>query len=190
MIRRMEPGDILHGYLYAVSADRNLPFAIEPYLCVETPVGIRFVHSMMLRLDIGVDGPHEVTDETVDFAARHGWVLHPDDLWSRWNQRGEAERVLASLSPVEVNATVDHPVVLEAQQILSDAATPQGQASSWLRNCEHWPGSSLNVLYDHDGKIAGAFVSIYTANPFKLRSLLRWLGVPKTLAARVTGLER
>lgn len=190
MLRRMQPEEIKHGHLYAVTAGKDLPFTIEPYLCVETHIGKRFIHSMMLNLDTTVDGPHYITEETIDFAARHGWNLDPDDLWSHWSQREQAEQVLVSIAQNRLAEGAEHPIVLEAQRILLEHATPQGQASTWLRNSEHWPGSSVMTLSEANGELASAFVSITTNNPYKLRSLLRWLGVPKDIVLRVTGLDR
>lgn len=186
----MHGNQVQHGYLYAVSADRDFPFSVEPYLCVETELGKRFIFSKILNLDVNIDGPHHVTPEVTAFAARHGWKLHPDDLWGYWSEREKAESVLACLNPVQLSDTAEHPIVLEAERILTEMATPQGQASTWLRNSEHWRGSSMNALYDENGRLAGAFISVYTDNPYKLRSILRWLGVPKQIVQRITGLER
>lgn len=186
----MHDNQIKHGYLYAISADKDSPFSVEPYLCVETELGKRFVFSRMLDVDTTIDGPHHVTQEVEAFAARHGWKFHPDDMWGYWSEREQAEKVLACLNPVRLLGTVEHPIVVEAERILSEMATPQGQASTWLRNSEHWKGSSMNALYDENGRLAGAFISVYTDNQYKLRSILRWLGVPRDIVMRLTGLER
>lgn len=190
MISRMEPWDIKHGYLYAVSAMKDVPFSIEPYLAIETSSGIRFVHGLMLDIDPSMDGPHDVSEEATNFATRHGWDLHHDDIWSFWSEREEIQQVLTALNTGKLRSHVDHPVVLEAQRILQEVSTPSGEASTWLRHSEHWAGSSMSALYSQDGSLAGAFVTVYAANQYKLRSLLRWLGVPREIVARVTGLER
>lgn len=180
----------MHGYLYAVSASRDQPFALEPYLAIEADRRIRFLHAAMFHVDTTHDGPHPISEAMQSCAVQFGWDLHPDDLWSLWSERAEAERVLASFAPALAEAEADHPIVMEAERILMEGSTPQGQASTWLRNSDHWAGSSMNVLYDASGQLGGAFVTVYTANPFKLRSLLRWLGVPKELVIQITGLER
>lgn len=190
MIRRMEPGEIMNGYLYAVSASRDQPFALEPYLAVATSHGIRFLHAAMFHVDTAHDGPHPIGEAMLSCASQFGWELHADDIWSRWSERTEAERVLASFAPALAEIEAEHPIVVEAERILMEGSTPQGQASTWLRNSDHWAGSSMNVLYDANGQLGGAFVTVYTANPFQLRSLLRWLGVPKELVVQITGLER
>jgi hypothetical protein len=57
-----------------------------------------------------------------------------------------------------------------------------------LRFSEQWPGSSAEAIYDQDGNLDGASITIRTDNPYKLMTLLRWLGVGKDATSSATHL--
>ena len=185
-----------HGYIYAVSSENDPTFTINPHVCIEAGDEFRFISATLLGLDLQFDGPHPLTAEAIAFAGRHGIDVSPDDVWSLWSKREPVERVaeLSAKQGQDSSAVAspigDHPVVIEAERILREQATPDGKASTWLRNSEHWSGSSVSVLRDPNGQLSDALISLHTSNPYVLRSLLRWLGVPRSIVMQVTGLER
>lgn len=187
-MKKLQPGELKNGFLYAASAISSMDmFFIEPYLAIETPDGFRFIPAASLSINIDNDGPHDLTDEEREAASASWWELDPDDIWCLWSERAIVERVLGGVaeSLSQVNAT--HPIVLEAERILIEASTPGGEASMWLRHSGHWRGSSLDVTYNHDGTVNSATVILSTKNGFILRSLLRWLGIPRNIVERITG---
>ena len=185
MIRRLQPGEVRHGYLYAASAISSSPFSLDVYLAVSTDIGFKFVPADMFDIDLSTDGPHEVSALLNSWAQDNGWTLDPDDIWCPWSEREALKRALDFAPITEISVNPVHPIVLEAERILMEAVTPDGQGSLWLRHSEHWRGSSLHVLYDPDGGIAEAVITLTTKNANLLKVLLRWLGMPKDLINKI-----
>lgn len=183
----MHPDDIKHGYIYAVFSGNDLLNSLEPYIAVESTYGIRFVHANMFELDTSTDGPHRIPVEIGIWAHSSGWVLDPDDIWSFWSERDSFENMFAENEDGE---ELDHPIVLEAEKILMENERPDGRASTWLRHSKRWRGSSMSAIYDENEQLAGSYVTIFTENPYKLRALLRWLGLPHPLVDDVTRIDR
>lgn len=190
MLQPMQPHDIKHGYLYAVSALRDQPFELEAYLAVRTDFGLRFVAASMFDLDVSSDGPFDTDGTILHYALTNGFDFEMTEVWSPWSERDSYERLLHRDESGGVVYEAVHPIVLEAERLLRENGTPDGQVSSWLRNSDEWAGSSFSALYNDSGCLVGAFTTIYCENPYKLALLLRWLGVPKDMIARVTGIER
>lgn len=182
----VNPADIRHGYLYAVLSGDDALDSVEAYLAIETDDGFRFIHAGSFGIDTQTDGPHEVDAGLREWALRLGWRLDADDIWGVWSERDELEELLFPGDP----SVLDHPIVQEAEQILRDNETPAGRASTWLRHSSNWKGSSLSAFLNEDGELGGAYVTIYTGNPYKLRALLRWLGVPHGLVQEITGIDQ
>lgn len=180
----MDPNQIKHGFLYAVTSHDDSLDSLEPYVAIETDVGIRFAHAGMWMINTSIDGPHQIPVEIAIWARHSGWVLDPDDIWGFWSERELLEELIAEADGI------DHPVVQEAEKILRESGTPDGRASTWLRHSSDWPGSSMSAAYDEDGRICGAYVSVFTANPYKLRALMRWLGVPQDMVQDVTKIDK
>lgn len=183
----MHPEDIKHGYVYAVFCGDDSLNSLEPYLAVETDVGIRFAHAWMFDLDLSIDGPHRVPAEIALWARNAGWILDCDDIWSFWSQREELEEILGA---IEKHEAPTYSVAIEAEKILKESGTPEGRASTWLRHSPAWSGSSMSAIYDNNDDLAGAHVTIFTQNPYKLRALLRWLGMPHDVIEGVTNIDK
>lgn len=181
----MDSADIRHGYLYAVFSGDDALDSVEAYLAIGTEEGFRFVHAGSFGINTQTDGPHEVNASLHEWALRLGWRLDADDIWGFWSERDELEEILF---PSEA-PTIDHPVVKEAEQILKENETPAGRASTWLRHSSNWKGSSLSAFFNEQGELGGAYVTVYTGNPYKLRALLRWIGVPHGLVKEITGID-
>ena len=190
MLLPMQPHDIKHGYLYAVSALRDQPFELEPYLAVRTDLGLRFVAASMFDLDTTSDGPFDTHGDITHYALTNGFEFTSGDIWSPWSERDSYERLVHRNEDGGIVYEAVHPIVLEAERLLREEGTPDGQVSSWLRHSDEWAGSSFSALYNESGCLAGAFTTVYIENPYKLALLLRWLGVPKDMIARVTGIEK
>lgn len=186
-LKRLEPGNLKDGFLYAASAISSMDiFFIEPYLAIETPQGFRFVPAAFLAIDLSVDGPHQLTPEDRELAEESWWELDLDDIWCLWSERAQVEKALGMRNASDLGREAVHPIVLEAERILMESSSPVGEGSMWLRHSEHWRGSSLDVTYNHDGSVQGATIMLSTRNGFILRSLLRWLGMPKSIIERIT----
>lgn len=72
---------------------------------------------------------------------------------------------------------------------MNDAISPDVEVNDYLRDHSRWPGSSSSVFYDGEGRMVGAFVTVFVPNRHLFRGLLTWLGVPAALINRVTGFE-
>lgn len=55
-----------------------------------------------------------------------------------------------------------------------------------LRFSDEWTGSSATIDYHDDGSFDEAAVLIRTDNPYKLMTLLRWLGIDTEATASAT----
>jgi hypothetical protein len=140
----------------------------------------------MFDIDLSSDGPHEITQLLAHWARENGWILDPDDIWCPWSEREKVKRALDVMTISDMKVDPAHPVVLEAERILMEAVTPDGQASLWLRHSDNWQGSSMLILYDPNGNISDATVMLTTKNANILRILLRWLGMPKDLINKLS----
>ena len=187
-----------HGYVYAVPSDSEHLFSIQPFLCVSGNGKLYFFDCTELDIDLSLDGPHVLADRLAVEGSQSGLQIQADRILSLWTQREILERIfgylgnqlISEIDDVNTESVEISAVVMEAERILREQATPEGRVSTWLRNSKQWPGSSLNVLRNEDGTIGSTCVQICTSNPYALRSLLRWMGAPRELVIQVTGLER
>lgn len=181
----MLPGEILNGHIYAVTTK---PFWFEPYVAVETKVGLRMLPAEMYLPDISSDGPYEINDDVIHSAMTSGMVFDDEDVFSLWSERLLAEQLtrinMDGDSWTEMINTATQEAIMSA-----GSQSPGEQISKWLKTDSDWQGSSASVLYDGIGNMSGAFVTLFTANPYKLMVLLKWLQVPDHIIKNATGIE-
>ena len=181
----MLPTEILNGHIYAVT---TRPFWFEPYVAVETKVGLRMLPAEMYLSDISSDGPHEISEEVVHSAITSGMNFEDEDVFSLWSERLLAEH----LTRIDLKGSIWEETVSPATQeafLIANSDAPGEELSKWLRSNSDWQGSSASVLYDGIGNMSGAFVTLFTANPYRLMVLLKWLQVPDHIIQNVTGIE-
>jgi hypothetical protein len=179
----MRPDEIKDGWLYAVTT-RLLWF--EPHLAILTENGIRFVHANKFDISIDTDGLHHVSDEFRKWASIHGLEFDDHNIFSLWSLRLGSEQ----LTKLDLDKNFwTEPIDEEDVEWLNSDTGPGQLLSHWLRSSSDWQGSSASVLYKDNGELAGAFVTLFTANPYRLMTLLRWLGVPVNIINPVTGIE-
>jgi hypothetical protein len=181
----MLSSEILSGHIYAVTTK---PFWFEPYVAVETKVGLRMLPAEMYLSDISSDGPHDISEDVMHSAITSGMVFEDEDIFSLWSERLLAEH----LTKIDLDGSIWEETVNTAIQeavLIANSDTPSEELSKWLRSNSDWQGSSASVLYDGIGNMSGAFVTLFTGNPYRLMVLLKWLQVPDHIIQNVTGIE-
>lgn len=179
----MRTDEIQDGWLYAVT---TRPLWFEPHLAIFTENGIRFVHANKFDIDIKSDGPHHISDELREWASDLGREFDQHDIFSLWSLRLGSEQ----LTRLDIDKNFWTEIIDEENIDRMNSKQDSGQRlSQWLRSSENWQGSSASVLYKDNGELAGAFITLFTANPHLLMTLLRWLGVPIEIINGTTGIE-
>lgn len=173
-----------HGYLYAISPEPDpLAHPPEPYLCINTSAGQRFLYAPHLA-DHG-DGPHDITNTDEQLALDLGFGLFPDSILSLWTQRDTA---LISIARAEGILPAEPGPLADAEQVLRHA-TPAGRITSSLHTSETWPNSTAYISNDAHGLFRSLTVILRTTNPYQARSLLIMLGADHEDIAHVTGIQ-
>lgn len=173
---------LLDGFIYAIQTE---PMWFEPHLAVETDDGFLFVHADVIELPIGNDGPHAISQELRRIAPEICSKVSTVQVFSIWSERLSSE----NLERVALEDILGSMMVLPEDKLFV-GETIQQRLSGWLHSSRDWAGSTALVQYGPEGMFTGAFVNLYTANPYKLMVLLRWLGVPPEIVNGVTGLDR
>lgn len=181
----MNSDKTLDGYLYAVL---TRPCWFEPYVAIETDSGIRMLKASNAGVEISSDGPFEVTEELIRLASSEGLSFSNDEVQGLWSARFSND-FLEEIFDADKDRDSDGLFADGNFNWSARTQNPSENLSNWLRESENWTGSSSAVFLDSDGQFSGSFVTLFTANPYKLAVLLTWLGVPREIIARVTGLD-
>jgi hypothetical protein len=174
--------DWLHAHLYAISPDSDpLAYPLEPYLCIYTPDGTRFLYSPHLA----TNGPHPITPEDIELARTQGFDLFPQNIISLWEQRDSAILSIARSEGIIPN---DDGPLADAEAIIR-MATPSGRIANALWASTNWPGSTAYFHQTPHGTFDSTTIILRTKNPYQARSLLIMLGANRDDIADITGIE-
>jgi hypothetical protein len=166
--------DFKHGYLVGAKTEQASNF--EPWLVVDTGHGFKFVQTSDIGIRATYYGPHVVFPSVVAWAECNGCDQSDFIDICPWDECFEMSDTYS--------------IVSEAENILYNSLDPAYELSQWLMKSKNWSGSSASMIKGPDEAIAGAFITLHTANPYMLRSLLKWIGVPANIISDVTGIHR
>ena len=181
----MNSDKALDGYLYAVL---TRPCWFEPHVAIETGSGIRMLKASDAGVEISSDGPFEITEEAIRLALSEGLSFSNDEVQGLWSARFSND-FLEEIFDADKDRDVDGLLADGSFDWSARTQHPSLNLSNWLRRSEDWAGSSSAIFSDSDGAFSGSFITLFTANPYKLAVLLTWLGVPREIIASVTGLD-
>lgn len=182
--------DVQDGWLYAISIK---PLTFEPHIAVKNGDDLHFVHALRFDYPLEPDGPHHVCNQMREWVIANGQQFKESQIFSVWSER--ITDINEALEDISKNLNMD--VDGDWDGILPEGPpTPKPpsikaveELSAQLRQHEEWGGSSANIMYDGAGNLAGGFVTLFTANPYMLATLLRWIGIPVELIKEITRVE-
>lgn len=173
----------LNGMLYAVISTADpLAYPPEPYLCVYTLDGPRFLYAPE-HAEQG-DGPHTITPDIAANATSQGFDLTRNDILSTWTNRDHAL----------INILRTHGILPQEPGPLHDAeqtlrlATPAGRITHTLNHHELYPNSSAHIATNQHGTFQNLTLTLRTTNPYQARSLLIMLGADPEDISHTTGI--
>jgi hypothetical protein len=185
--------DVTEGWLYAITVR---PMWFEPHIAVKNGNEVYFVHAQKFDYPLSPDGPHHVCPEMKEWATANGQKFEEDQIFSLWSERLTIENLeeitdMISKTFNEEDAQNNWDIEMLKSPPTASQNTQKAveELSSYLRRHETWEGSSASVIYDSSGEFAGSFVTLFTANPYLLAALLRWIDVPVGIIQNVTRVE-
>ena len=174
----------LNGMLYAVISTADpLAYPPEPYLCVYTLDGPRFLYAPDYTNE--GDGPHTITPILAENALSQGFELTRSDILSLWTQRNHAL--------IDILRT--HGILPQEPGPIHDAettirnATPAGRITNTLNHHPHYPNSTAHITTNQNGTFKNLTLTLRTTNPYQARSLLLMLGADPDDTKQTTGID-
>lgn len=180
----MNSDEASSNYLYAVI---TRPCWFEPFVAIETEAGLRMLPAALAGVEISSDGPCGVSSEAIELANSKGVTFSNNEVHGLWSARF-ANDFLETIFKTQ-DSDEDCSILEGEIDWQTRTPKPSDDLSLWLKKSKNWHGSSSAIFADSEGKMAGAFVTLFTSNPYKLAMLLTWLGVPKKIIAGVTGID-